>query len=185
MDRVELGRLGPLDHPFLAMAAQINVGAKVIRIAQMVDHADQRIGHVDLEVRLVRFVGIPGREHREDVIRPLLDDSLEVPIDQVGGLGAHLQAFGGAAPDRRSPQSRQRFLDFGELQSDGFDFFGGRRDRRVSGVRTFFGFRRSAASAGERYFHFIRPIVGLNFCDPSDFLINGQMPCKCPNQSLN
>ncbi len=40
MNDVELRRLGPREHPLLAMPAQINVSANVIGIAQMVDEAD-------------------------------------------------------------------------------------------------------------------------------------------------
>ncbi len=46
MNGVELRRLGPREHSLLAMLAQINVSAKIVGIAQMIDEADQRIDQV-------------------------------------------------------------------------------------------------------------------------------------------
>ena len=115
VDDVELRRLGPREHPLLAMPAQINVGANVVGIAQMVDEADERIDHVVCAAFLV-VLRVPV-DNVGDRFSPLFDDAVEVPVDQIGGLGANLDAFGRAAPDRRTPQSRERLLDLGELVS--------------------------------------------------------------------
>jgi len=65
---------------------------------------------------LVSFVGVPLREDHHRGFSPLIDDSVEVEIDEVGGFGARLDAFGIAAPNLFAPESRQCFLGAGELQ---------------------------------------------------------------------
>src|SRR6202043_1990806 len=98
-----------------------NVGANVVGVAQMIDEADERIDHVIRAAFLVEL-GVPV-DDVGDRFSPLLDDAVEVAVDQVGGVGANLDAFGGAAPDGRAPKARERLLDLGELYSDGLYFF--------------------------------------------------------------
>ena len=106
MNDVELRGVEPREHSFLAMPAQINVGRDVIRIPQMIDEADERIDHVVLAAFLVSiFTGdlrIAVHDAR-DRFAPLVHYAVEVPLDQVGGLIANLDAVGGAAPNRRTP----------------------------------------------------------------------------------
>src|SRR4029077_7748035 len=135
MDDVELRRLGPRDHPFLAMPTQINVSANVVRIAKMIDEPDQGIDHVALTAFLV-VLGVPV-DDVSDRISPLLHDSVEVAIDQVRRLFANLDALWRATPDCRTPQARERLLDLGELIPDILQFFGGRLDGRVGRYTVF------------------------------------------------
>ena len=126
---VELRRLGPREHPFLAMPAQVNVRANIVRIAQMVKESDERIDHVVWAAFLVELL-VP-MDDVCDRFSPLLHDAVEVPIDQVGGLGANLDALGRAAPNRLAPKTRQRLLDLGELASYRLQLFGSWLNRRV------------------------------------------------------
>ena len=104
MDDVELRRLGPREHPLLAMPAEINVGADVVGVAQMVNEADERIDHVVFAAILV-VLRVPV-DDVGDRFSPLVDDAVEVPVDQVRGLGANLDALGRAAPNCLAQQTR-------------------------------------------------------------------------------
>src|SRR5580692_644219 len=113
MDDVELRRLGPREHPLLAMPAKVNVGGDVVGVAQMVNEADERIDHVVFAATLVVF-GVP-MDNVGDRFAPLVDDTIEVAVDQVRGLGANLDALGRAAPSCLAEQTGQGLLNFSKL----------------------------------------------------------------------
>ena len=95
----------------------------------MVDEADQGIDHVVFAATLIVL-----RVTVDDVgdrFSPLLDDAVEVPIDQVGGLGANLDALGRAAPNCLAPQARERLFNFSELMPYRLQLFGSSFDRAV------------------------------------------------------
>ena len=43
MDQIELGGVGPRQHPLLAVLAQVDIGVEVVGVAQMGYEAQQRI----------------------------------------------------------------------------------------------------------------------------------------------
>jgi hypothetical protein len=96
--------------------AQINVRANVVRVAHVVDKADERIGHVVVAALLIGILNCFGVAVDDSQYRlaPLLDDPVEVAVEQVRRFVANLDAFGGTAPNRRTPQARERLLDLGE-----------------------------------------------------------------------
>src|SRR6266481_5249056 len=122
------------------MPVQINVGAEVVRIANMVDRAEEGITEIFFEFRGVSFVRIPSGEDVDCSFSPLIEDSLEVEIDEVGSFGARLQAFGITAPNRASPESRQGFLGPVQLQPYGFDLFKSGLDWSVARLMMSLGF---------------------------------------------
>src|ERR1700722_14929364 len=102
MNDVELRGIEAGEHSFLAMPAQIDVRVNVIRIAQMIDEADERIDHVVLAALLVsifaRDLWVAG-DDACDRFAPLVHNAVEVLIDQVSGDLANLDALGSPAPN--------------------------------------------------------------------------------------
>src|ERR1019366_24592 len=141
MDDVELGRLGPREHPLLAMPAQINVSANVVGIAQVISEPDESIDQVFFAgfAAILVDLGVTLGNGRYR-FSPLIDDAVEVAVHQIRGLGANLDALGRAAPNCRTPWARKRSLDLSELLPYRLWFFGGGLNWRVGRFTVSLGF---------------------------------------------
>jgi len=80
---VELGGLGAGENSFLAMAAQMDISAQIVRIAQMGDEADQRICHAIIATKL------NSRNRTLDRAAPLFDNLVEISLNNVRCLSAN------------------------------------------------------------------------------------------------
>src|SRR5216683_4042343 len=120
------------------MAAQVNVRAQVLRIAQMSYETNERVGHGRAVARTVLQGLLDGSG-------PMVDDFVEMLFNQVGGFIPCLAADR-AAVIALTEQSAQHPFDRAELSTNRFELLKSCLERLVGSLAR--GLRQPGSSFG-------------------------------------